>query len=518
MSEQFSIYDMLAVFGRRKLIFFATFLAVMLLTVVAVITARSQFASQAKLFVRVGRESIGLDPTATVTGQVLGVNVKRETEINSVAELVRSRNVFESVADAIGVDRILQPPDDNLFTPVSSVIDEATSQLKSLLQDSTAGKPNDPAIAKRENAVAILDKSVSVNVPKASSVVTVSAKAFSPELAREIAASVVEHYLAAHSKSSRPEGSLEFFTQQTSELKAHVADMRDQLASRRIEDGIISLDSQFEMLSKNKSELEARMLLSQGNRDSSVARKKQLETLLEAESKTMIVQETAGGLGAPSTGMRRQLFDLEIQASELMTLLDANHPKVLSINQQIKQLRSVVGTQQGNEDGGVTQGINPAWQQLQLSLSSEIATLAAHEAALTVVEKQLNDVNAEVALLNRRSRAYEDLSREIELADQNYRRYSESLEHARMDSELESNNITNVTIAQDATLVSKPIFPDKKTILIIGTCLAAMCAFGMSLLADFLDRSFRTADEIEDYTGLPVIGTIPKTSRRLVKI
>ncbi len=88
----------------------------------------------------------------------------------------------------------------------------------------------------------------------------------------------------------------------------------------------------------------------------------------------------------------------------------------------------------------------------------------------------------------------------------------------RIDAELQDNNITNVTVAQDATLVRKPIFPDKKTILIIGMCLAGMCAIGATLLIDFLDRSLRTVEEIEAFTEIPVIATIPKTSHHLVRI
>lgn len=520
MTEQFSVYDLIAIFRRRFFTILFCFLAVMVAVIVAVIVNRPKFESESKLFVRVGRESIGLDPTATITGQVLGFNVERETEINSVAELVKNHDVLEAAVDAIGVDRVLQPAPENFLTPVYVAIDNAKAKLKGMLvSESDDGPSVEDDEWDREEAIEILDEVVSVSAPKASSVISVSSKAFSPQLAQEIAATVVEHYLEAHSKSSRPEGSLEFFQQQASELRDRVSMLRDELAKRHVDDGIVSLDSQFSLLGTNKAELESRIMSIQGEREAAAARKRELEKALTAESQTVVLQEIEGGLGAPSTGMRRQLFDLEIQASQMLSRLQPNHPTVMAINEQIKELREIVGEQQGVEEASTTLGLNPAWQQLQVSLATETATLAAHEAALEAGKLQLAKVNSQVAELNQRSRDYEELEREIQMAEINYRRYAESLERARIDTELETNNITNVTVAQKATLDRKPIFPDKKTILILGTALAAMFGGAMALLAEFLDRSLRKPEELEEFIGLPVIASVPKGApRNLVKV
>ena len=52
--------------------------------------APRKYQSEAKLFVRLGRESVTLDPTAT-TGQTVAVNESRTSEINSVLEILKSR-------------------------------------------------------------------------------------------------------------------------------------------------------------------------------------------------------------------------------------------------------------------------------------------------------------------------------------------------------------------------------------------------------------------------------------------
>src|SRR4051812_39682881 len=66
-----------------------------------------KYKSESKLLVRVGRETVALDPTAT-TGQIMPVSVSRETEVSSVLEMLRSRVMIEKLVDEIGPDSILR--------------------------------------------------------------------------------------------------------------------------------------------------------------------------------------------------------------------------------------------------------------------------------------------------------------------------------------------------------------------------------------------------------------------------
>src|SRR5689334_19277845 len=65
-----------------------------------------QYRSESKLLVRLGRETVTLDPTAT-TGQIIPVSVSRESEVATVLEMLRSRAMIEKLVDEIGVDTIM---------------------------------------------------------------------------------------------------------------------------------------------------------------------------------------------------------------------------------------------------------------------------------------------------------------------------------------------------------------------------------------------------------------------------
>ena len=97
------VFRILARQKRKMVVFFcATLAAVVGLLVVFPRT----YSSEARLFVRLGKESVSLDPTATL-GQTVAVNESRESEINSELEMLRSRVLLEDVVEHLGPERIL---------------------------------------------------------------------------------------------------------------------------------------------------------------------------------------------------------------------------------------------------------------------------------------------------------------------------------------------------------------------------------------------------------------------------
>src|SRR4051812_28860520 len=84
------------------------FLAVVAATLLIAFVSPRAYRSQAKLFVRLGRENATLDPTATF-GQtpVVAMPQSRENEINTAVEILKSPVLLEKVIDAVGPRAIL---------------------------------------------------------------------------------------------------------------------------------------------------------------------------------------------------------------------------------------------------------------------------------------------------------------------------------------------------------------------------------------------------------------------------
>src|SRR4029079_12810294 len=85
-----STRDILQILARHKRKMVVFFSATMTAVVGLLIFFPRTYSSEARLFVRLGKESVSLDPTATL-GQTVAVNESRESEINSELEMLRSR-------------------------------------------------------------------------------------------------------------------------------------------------------------------------------------------------------------------------------------------------------------------------------------------------------------------------------------------------------------------------------------------------------------------------------------------
>ncbi len=72
-----------------------------------------KYESEAKLFVRVGRENAMLDPTVMKGEQIsLNTNSSREIEMNTIVEHLRSRGIFEKAFTQIFPDRVEKNAED----------------------------------------------------------------------------------------------------------------------------------------------------------------------------------------------------------------------------------------------------------------------------------------------------------------------------------------------------------------------------------------------------------------------
>jgi len=104
---QSSLRDIYYILFRHKKKALIFFFVVVLTVALGTYLTPEFYKSDAQLLVKVGRESVALDPTIT-TGQIITVSQPREYEINSELEILKSREVAEMAVEAIGTDVILK--------------------------------------------------------------------------------------------------------------------------------------------------------------------------------------------------------------------------------------------------------------------------------------------------------------------------------------------------------------------------------------------------------------------------
>jgi tyrosine-protein kinase Etk/Wzc len=69
---------------------------------------------------------------------------------------------------------------------------------------------------------------------------------------------------------------------------------------------------------------------------------------------------------------------------------------------------------------------------------------------------------------------------------------------------------SDIEIIDFAQASSSPVKPNKRKNLALGLVLGLMCGVGLAFLLDYLDRTIKDEDDVQETLGLSVLGTIPK--------
>jgi uncharacterized protein involved in exopolysaccharide biosynthesis len=103
----------------------------------------------------------------------------------------------------------------------------------------------------------------------------------------------------------------------------------------------------------------------------------------------------------------------------------------------------------------------------------------------------------------------QDMLRATKANEENYLLYLRKQEEARISDALDRQRISNVLIAEAATV---PFKAQGRRLLFVmlGTLFASLASVMVGLLVDHWDPSFRTPQEVQDFLGSPVLAAFPK--------
>ena len=461
-----NLYDILTLHKRPMM---RTFSLIMLLTIAVTFLAPKKYASEAKLFVRLGRESVAMDPTATaMTDPVVMVHESREYEINSVLELLKSRAVLSGVVAGVGPQVVLG----------REAQDSSKTHTAGLL---AAIDPFEP-YSVDDKALRHLNEHLDMEVVKKSNIISLAYEAESPELAQQVLQSVIAQAHNAHVRVNRTDGSHDFFVTQASQLNDKVTDLEAERRDKKNSWGISSLEDQRALMLGRISNLRTALLQTEATLQAATAEAAAHEGILKGIPEKITAAEVSNMPNSAVSSMREQLFTAQVHEKEILSRFTKEHPHSIAVAQQIEALEAVI--RQEPLTPQVALEPNETHQEINLALlkgTSSAASLKAHAAAL---RSQLSSAEHELADFNNKEIEFSRLDREIEINTANYKRYAESVEQARIDGELMTSNISNLNVLQEPTCSVTPTSPRRKMNLAVGLIVAVASSLGVGLLLE----------------------------------
>jgi uncharacterized protein involved in exopolysaccharide biosynthesis len=220
---------------------------------------------------------------------------------------------------------------------------------------------------------------------------------------------------------------------------------------------------------------------------------------LETSLKDLPRQEVTEKVDVPNLAndnMRQLLYQLEIEERQASTLLAEEHPKLVSIRQQLKDVKAILAAQKATREQTTT-ATPPAKQPLQVALLMELSEVKSWEAKVKSLQADDERIFAAMKRFNDQQIEIERLERDLALAEADYRSYAVRREQARIDQVLADEQISNLNVVQQPTLVRKPVSPKKLLTISLGMAAGLCGAVCLAVVSARLDPAFDAAADLE---------------------
>lgn len=486
----------LAIFS-QKFFIAGVVAASLLLGWIALLVLPRSYDSESRLLVRVGRESIALDPTAT-TSQTLMLQKTQEEEVNSAIEVLRSRRIAERVVDKIGAENIIAgilPQENGDGAPkADSAIKKLAKSAKKTLYNVLLALGIKDDLSDRELAIMNLSSSTDISAERGTTVVTIEASAETPEMAQAIAQTTAEEFIDENLSITHNSGASAFFVEQVEEANQHL----ENLSTKRVEylqdRDVVDVAAKRNILVDQLGVIEGEIITTQASLEQVTAEISDVEQKLKSMPEEIVASKNENS-GSTWSQMRQAVYALEIQEKELAAVYADGSPRLQRVREQLAGAQAILSKFEGG--GGVDQSTvpNPMLKNLEEVLQQLDTRKVGLQAALEKKQSQEKEVEEQIHELLNAELEIDEMDRDIAAARTRLEMLRTKLEEARIGDELQGERISNLSLFQPATFVERASSPNKK-LLALG-CLVMGLFGGVSLafVREFKSRKLRTSHD-----------------------
>lgn len=72
----------------------------------------------------------------------------------------------------------------------------------------------------------------------------------------------------------------------------------------------------------------------------------------------------------------------------------------------------------------------------------------------------------------------------------------------------------NISVFESVKLPESPVSPNKKMNIAISFLLGLMVGIGLAFLLEYMDNTFKTKEQLEEFMSIPVVGIIPDSDKK----
>lgn len=468
-----SLEQYMQMLRRRKWLLLSVAVTVVLLTAMQVFTATPLYKATTK--VQIDPEDPNILPYKQVDSS--GPQMGSEEYLWTQAEKLQTRDLARRVIDT------LKLADNETFTePVRQgalldLVRYARSGLSHLFGGGGTGD---------ETTSALTDKflgHLDVNPVHNTRLISVSFESPDPKLSAQITNTLAESFIEQHleGKFEATARATDFLEKQLQSLQVKVEKSEEALLRYAQERNIVNISDRESIARKRLADLNDQLTAAKGELIAQQSRYAAVENATNGEFPEILKTESMGNLEG-------RLSTMENDLSGLSSSYGPEWPAVKKLRSQIAELRQQLASQE-------REAVSETRQQYELA-----------QRRYTDLESATSEQRKLVDKLNEDSIQYNILKREADSNKALYQELLQRLKEAGVSAGLRSSNIR---VADQADVPRFAASPKKARSIVLGLFLGLFVGIGAVLLAETLDNSVKTVDEMSEVYGLPVLGVVP---------
>jgi polysaccharide chain length determinant protein (PEP-CTERM system associated) len=209
-----------------------------------------------------------------------------------------------------------------------------------------------------------------------------------------------------------------------------------------------------------------------------------------------------------------KLAELEVNLVGLMQNYTDKHPQVIATKAAIAETRSKLNAEIAkvvNADASSANPIHQGLLQAKLQAEAEVAVSTAQQQALRKLTAQGEE---QIGKLPAKEQGLVKVMRDANVSQEIYVMLAKRYEEARISEVMEP---TDVQIIDVAIAPDKPIKPKKLLNVVIAAILGLFTGTGLAFALEYLNKTVRTSEDVQQYLDLPVLGSIPAFDSEIYK-
>ncbi len=326
-----------------------------------------------------------------------------------------------------------------------------------------------------------------VNPSRESNVISISFSGPDPELVTNIANAFADAYIdtSLELKVEPARKYAQWFLERMEELRENLERAQRKLSSYQQEHGIVVNDERLDIEVAHLSGLHSQLAEVQGKRADISSRQSQASS--SAESLPEVIESPL------IRNLQEAVARQEANLVQLESRFGRNHPQYLDERAQLETLKQQIAL----ETQRIVRSINTAARVNEKRVAEILAEIDAKKDQILRLRAQRDQIQV--------------LQRDVGSAQHAYDLVAQRLTQVSLESETQQ---TNIAVLNKAAVPLSPSSPKILVNLLVAVGIGIVLGIGVALILELIDQRVRSTDDLERFSGVPVLGVIPRDDRK----